>query len=185
MRWVKKLEMKKIIIILKVWLTNWGNYLGLSLLLYLLFYSVVFFMVINDTSRTVEETFQQLTSQASLQDILVTFLFPLLWHIPFTFGYLFFQFLIDSILLFVFKFSIRKTIKIENYIFILTFVVVLFFTLLIEYSEKKIDLYELIKFSLIGVLILILSSRVYIYTQKQRTKKLEKILEIKPVHKQL
>ena len=74
---IKKLVMKKIIIILRVWLTNWGNYLGLSLLLYLLLYSVTFFIAINDTSRTIEETFQQLTCQASLQDILVTFLFNL------------------------------------------------------------------------------------------------------------
>ena len=107
------------------------------------------------------------------------FVFPLYVLVPFTFGYLFFQFLIDSILLFVFKFSIGKTIKIENYIFILVVGGVLFFTILIQYSENKIDYYEVIKFSLIGVLILILCSSVFIYTQKKRIKKLEKILETK------
>ena len=174
MWWIKKLEMKKIIIILKVWLTNWVNLFGLVSIIFILYYVSIFFYVgINEILNLKGE------------NLLVFFIFPLYFLIGGVPGYLFFQFLIDSILLFLFKFSVKKTIKIENYIFILTFVVVLFFTLLIEYSEKKIDLYEVVKFSLIGVLILILSSRVYIYTQKQRTKKLEKILEIKPVHKQL
>lgn len=167
--------MKKIMIILRVWLTNWGNYLGLSLLIYLFIYVLILFeMIDKELNNTLEAI-----NNASLEDILVGFLFPLLVHIPFTFGYLFFQFLIDSLLLFVFKFSIKKTIRIENYIFILTLLVAIFFTILIQYSESKIDSYEVIKFSLIGGLILILCSSAFIYTQKRRIKKLEKILGTK------
>ena len=171
MWWAKKLNMKKIIVLLKIWLTNWVNYLGLCLLIYLAYYCFTI-------SQQGVVKFINLPLNNKL---FFVFLFPLYSIIPFTFGYLFFQFLVDSILLFVFKFSIKRTIKIENYIFILTLIVVIFFTLLIKYSENKIDFYEVIKFSLIGVLVLILCSGVYIYTQKKRIKKLKKIFGTKPV----
>jgi len=161
--------MKKIIIVLKILLTNWLNYLGLCLLIYLAYYCFTI-------SQQGVVKFINLPLNNKL---FFVFLFPLYSVIPFTFGYLFFQFLIDCIFLFFFKFSIKKTIRVENYLFILLLVVVLFFTLLIHYQENKIDLYEVIKFSLIGVLILILCSSVFIYTQKRRIKKLEKILVTK------
>ena len=114
--------MKKIIVLLKVWLSNWINYLGLCLLFSFTFHFYIIFL--DGINEIINLTFKNLMGYL--------FVFPLYVLVPFTFGYLFFQFLIDSILLFVFKFSIGKTIKIENYIFILVVGGVLFFTILRE-----------------------------------------------------
>jgi hypothetical protein len=157
--------MKKIIIVLKILLTNWINLFGLvSIITILCYVSIFFYVGINAILDLKGE------------NLLAFFIFPLYFLMGGVPGYLFFQFLIDSIFLFLFKFSIKKTIRVENYLFILLLVVVLFFTILIQYSENKIEYYEAIKFSLIGVLILILCSSVFIYTQKKRIKKLNKIL---------
>ena len=94
-------------------------------------------------------------------------------------SYPFVQFLVDSILFFVFKLPIRKAIRIENYIFLSILIVSVLFFLLIQITENKVNFQDLkiLLLTILGSFLFItIPFFIYKYTQKKRVKKLEKLL---------